>query len=79
MQQLVADDSILGQYVDCPACGKRFRMEARSASGGGYYTVRRGDTLYKIASKHGISVSTLKKRNGLKNDKIHEGQKLKVK
>ena len=55
------------------------RNSGRSTSGGGYYTVRRGDTLYKIASKHGISVSTLKKRNGLKNDKIHEGQKLKVK
>ena len=40
MQQLVADDSILGQYVDCPACGKRFRREARSASGGGFGTPR---------------------------------------
>lgn len=42
------------------------------------YTVRKGDTLSSIARKHGISVSTLKKRNGLKGDKIRVGQKLKV-
>ena len=29
MQQLAADDSILGQYVDCPSCGKRFRLQAK--------------------------------------------------
>lgn len=49
-----------------------------SGGGGKYYTVRKGDTLSKIATKHGISVSTLKKRNGLKGDKIRVGQKLKV-
>ncbi|MCR4659429.1 MAG: transglycosylase SLT domain-containing protein, partial [Bacteroidales bacterium] len=43
-----------------------------------YYTVRKGDTLSKIASKHGISVATLKKRNGLNSDRIRVGQKLKI-
>ncbi len=33
MQQLAADDSILGQYVDCPSCGKRFRLLAESTDG----------------------------------------------
>ena len=45
---------------------------------GHYYTVRKGDTLSSIARKHGISVATLKKRNGLKGDNIRVGQKLKV-
>lgn len=50
-----------------------------STSGGSRtYTVRKGDTLSSIARKHGISVATLKKRNGLKSDKISVGQKLKV-
>ncbi len=55
---------------------------ARGASGGSgskYYTVRKGDTLSSIARKHGISVSTLKKRNGIKGDKIRVGQKLRIK
>ena len=33
MQQLAADDSILGQYVDCPTCGKRFRLQPRPVAG----------------------------------------------
>lgn len=45
---------------------------------GKYYTVRKGDTLYRIASKHGITVQKLKKLNGMKNDNIRVGQKLKV-
>ena len=49
-----------------------------ASSHGGYYTVKKGDTLHKIATKHGISIATLKKRNGLKNDNIRVGQKLKI-
>ena len=60
-----------------PARGKKGHVST-SGSGGKYYTVRRGDTLYKVASKHGISVSKLKKLNGLRSDKIRVGQKLKV-
>lgn len=49
-----------------------------AATGNKYYTVRKGDTLYKVASKHGISVAKLKSLNGLKGDSIRVGQKLKV-
>ncbi len=68
-------DSLLRRPVKVSPSG---RATSGGSSRGGYYTVRKGDTLSKIASKHGISVSTLKKRNGLKNDKIRVGQKLKV-
>ena len=54
------------------------RSQGRSGGSGRTYTVRKGDTLSSIARRHGISVATLKKRNGLKNDKIRVGQKLKV-
>ena len=42
------------------------------------YTVKSGDYLGKIANKHNVSVKDLKKWNKLKNDKIREGQKLKI-
>jgi membrane-bound lytic murein transglycosylase D len=60
-----------------PAKGKAGKVSSGS-SGGKYYTVKKGDTLYKVASRHGISVSKLKKLNGLKGDNIRAGQKLKV-
>ena len=69
-------DSLSRRPVKVEPRGKSVHSKS---SGSKYYTVRKGDTLGKIASKHGISVSTLKKRNGLRSDKIRVGQKLKVK
>ena len=43
------------------------------------YTVKKGDTLTKIASKYHVSVANLKKWNKLRNDMIREGQKLIIK
>lgn len=41
-------------------------------------TVRRGDTLSHIARRHGVSVSALKRANGLRSDRIRAGQRLKL-
>lgn len=42
------------------------------------YTVIRGDTLYGIANKYGISVEELKKLNNLVSNTLYIGQQLKV-
>lgn len=42
------------------------------------YTVRKGDSLGKIARKHGVTVQQLKNANNLKSETIHPGQKLKI-
>lgn len=42
------------------------------------YTVQKGDTLYRIANKNGISVAQLKSLNGLSSDLIFVGQSLKL-
>lgn len=42
------------------------------------YTVKNGDTLYKIAKKVGVSESKLKSRNGLSGNKIKVGQRLTI-
>ena len=61
-----------------PAASSR---PARSSSSSGqwvYYKVRRGDNLGKIAARHHTTVKNIKSWNGLKSDRIREGQRLKV-
>ena len=42
------------------------------------YTVVRGDTLTRIAQKHGVSVAQLQSWNALSGDRIEVGQRLKI-
>ncbi len=51
----------------------------RKESGTSTYTVRKGDTLAKLASKFSTTVNEIKRLNGLKNPhRIGVGQKLKI-
>lgn len=43
-----------------------------------YYTVKRGDNLSDIADKYSITVSDIKKWNGLKSNKLTSGKSLKI-
>lgn len=43
------------------------------------YTVKKGDTLYSISKKYGLSIEELKKLNNLKSNNLAIGQKLYVK
>lgn len=51
---------------------------SRSASPTGIYTVKSGDTLSGIATRHGVTVAQLKQWNNLTSNNIKIGQKLKV-
>lgn len=56
--------------------GKRSRSDRTSRSS---YTVRKGDSLSKIAARNGTTVSKLRKLNGIKGDKVQSGKVLRVK
>lgn len=48
-------------------------------SGSGWYRVRQGDTLAKIASRNGTTIKQLCKLNGISRNKVlHPGEKLRV-
>ena len=44
-----------------------------------YHTIKRGETLYSIAKRYGLSVSELKRLNNMRSDFIRAGKRLKVK
>ena len=43
------------------------------------YTVKKGDTLYKISNEFNVSINTIKKLNNLNSDSLIVGQKLIIK
>ena len=59
------------------------RSDTRVASSGGgptytTYTVKRGDSLGKIAARHHTTIANIKKWNNLRRDTIVPGQRLKI-
>ena len=50
----------------------------QSSAPTGTYTVKSGDTLSGIATRHGVTVNQLKQWNGLTSNNIRVGQKLKL-
>ena len=42
------------------------------------YTIKRGDTLSQIAQKYKVSVTDIRRLNGIKNNSIQVGQRIKL-
>ncbi|HTI97665.1 MAG TPA: LysM peptidoglycan-binding domain-containing protein [Dongiaceae bacterium] len=73
----------VGQEINLPAGGAAVSSPTGSgivseATSSSTYTVKSGDTLIRIAKKHGVSVKALKAANGLQTDRIKVGEKLKI-
>ena len=80
-------DSIMAYKADSLINNRRSEIElaketsingAYRVNGVTYYTIKRGDTLGGIAKKFHCTVKQLKQWNGLKNDNIRDGKKLKI-
>ncbi|MGN0213439.1 MAG: LysM peptidoglycan-binding domain-containing protein [Muribaculaceae bacterium] len=74
---LTSDAVKVGQVLIIPAkseAGKQQTANAKPEPKTAKYTVRKGDNLGKIASKHGISVDELKQLNNMSDNNIMVGQ-----
>ena len=81
------EDSILAYKADSLINNRRAEIDMAKvtsvngsyrSNGVTYYTIKNGDTLGGIAKKFHCSVKQLKQWNGLKNDNIRAGKKLKI-
>jgi membrane-bound lytic murein transglycosylase D len=63
-----------GQRLVIPDGGRAAAPSSKTAT----YTVRRGDTLSAIARRHGVSVSDLRRVNGLSGSRIYPGDQLRI-
>ena len=62
-----------------PSSGGSRASTTRSSTRSAYHVVRRGDTLSAIARKHGLTVTQLRRMNGLGSSNIiRPGQKLRI-
>ena len=70
-----------GQTLTIPGASGRYYGDTKSAGKTtkiAKYKVKPGDTLGGIAGKHGVSVTTIRKANGIKGSSIRAGQTLKI-
>jgi membrane-bound lytic murein transglycosylase D len=71
-----------GQRLKIPTRGSTVVVSSPVATGGPAasrtYSVRRGDSLWKLASRYGTTVDRIKRDNGLRDDRLYVGQRLRI-
>ncbi len=75
-QAIVLPDASVARPAAPKSGSAKAAAPRASSASDGTYIVKKGDILGRIAIRHGVKVSDLKKANGLASDRIAIGQKL---
>ena len=76
---MTSDTVVLGKKLVIPgSSGPVHAAPAASNGGGKVHVVVKGDSLSKIAAKHGTTSDAIKKANGMKSDTVVLGSKLRI-
>ncbi|MBK8562646.1 MAG: LysM peptidoglycan-binding domain-containing protein [Saprospiraceae bacterium] len=73
------DDDTITPEPSQPGTGTPNTDDPGQPADGSFHTVAKGDTLYNISRRYGLTVNELMQLNGLLDNNIKIGQKLKVK
>ena len=73
------DDDVAPEVIGTPDTPTTDNPKPDQPAGAIYHTVEKGDTLYNISRRYGITVDALKQLNNLVDNNIGIGQKLRVK
>lgn len=76
VNHLTSDYILVGQVLKMPNGSQE--TPVTSAEKASTYTVKSGDTLWKVATNHGLSVAQLKTYNHLTSDMLNVGQVLRL-
>lgn len=74
----VEEDTSISRRRDKASRRDRRGRKVKASASTAKHKVRSGETLYSIAHKYGVSVSELKRANGLKSDRLSIGQSISV-
>lgn len=75
---MTSDTVVLGKKLVIPGSSGPVTSAPAPAGGGKVHVVAKGDTLSKIAAKHGTTADAIKKANGMKSDTVVLGSKLRI-
>ncbi len=73
-----AQPVVVNQETQAPAPKKQSQPARPTPPPTKTYVVKAGDSLTKVANKHGVTVDAIRSANNLKSDNIMVGQKLKI-
>ncbi len=78
INKLRNNTAVLGQKLKLPGSEKVSQSARTSGAEPSVHIVKRGDSLSKISARYNVTISALKRHNGLSRDSVYKGQRIKI-